>query len=187
MRWQANIAVKQAVTVRAVASSGGGTCNFGCMLEIRVACSVTFGLSRERGGRFNLTTLEPDLEALHDRLSGVCVTCLDFPEFIRRLDRPDTLFYLDPPYWGCEGYYGRALFSRGRFEELADQLRTLQGRFIMSLNDTPGVREVFGGFHLEHVTTTYTASAAGTKVAPELLIMNFEPGVDGPSKAPSRA
>ncbi|WP_147434273.1 DNA adenine methylase, partial [Roseinatronobacter ekhonensis] len=57
----------------------------------------TFGLSRERSGRFNLATLEPDLEALHSRLSGVCVTCLDFGDFIRRVDHPDTLFYLDPP------------------------------------------------------------------------------------------
>ena len=136
----------------------------------------TFGLSRERAGRFNLTTLEPDLEALHERLSGVCVTCLDFGDFIRRIDDKGTLFYLDPPYWGCEGYYGRDLFSRERFEDLAAQLAGLQGRFIMSLNDTPGVREVFGAFQLETVTTTYTASAKGTKVVPELLILNFEPG-----------
>ncbi|MBN2628951.1 MAG: DNA adenine methylase [Rhodobacteraceae bacterium] len=133
----------------------------------------TFGLSRERAGRFNLTTLEPDLEALHSRLAGVCVTCLDYAAFITRLDSPDTLFYLDPPYWGCEGYYGRDLFGRERFEEMAAQLATIKGRFIMSLNDTEGVREVFKAFRLEEITTTYTASASGAKVAPELLIMNF--------------
>ncbi|MGD9862540.1 MAG: DNA adenine methylase, partial [Pseudodonghicola sp.] len=30
-----------------------------------------FGISTERPARFNITTLEPDLEALHKRLSGV--------------------------------------------------------------------------------------------------------------------
>ncbi|MFN4058241.1 MAG: DNA adenine methylase [Roseinatronobacter sp.] len=135
----------------------------------------TFGLSRERAGRFNLVTLEPDLEALHARLAGVCVTCMDFTDFIRRLDHQDTLFYLDPPYWGCEGYYGRELFSRERFEDLAAQLGGLKGRFIMSLNDTPGVREVFGAFRLEEIATTYTAATQGPKEAPELLIMNFDP------------
>jgi len=138
----------------------------------------TFGLSRERAGRFNLTTLEPDLEALHERLAGVCVTCLDFAEFIRRIDSPGTLFYLDPPYLGCEGYYGRDLFDRARFEDLAGQLRGLQGRFIMSLNDTPGVREVFAGFRFEGVTTTYTAAATGAKEAREVVIMNYDPGAD---------
>lgn len=133
----------------------------------------TFGLSRDRGGRFNLTTLEPDLEALHERLSGVTVTCLDFSDFIRRIDHPDTLFYLDPPYWGCEGYYGRDLFSRERFEDMAAQLAGIKGRFIMSLNDTPGVRQVFGAFRLVDVRTTYTAAATGSKEAAELLIMNF--------------
>ncbi|MGP9788963.1 DNA adenine methylase [Roseinatronobacter sp. NSM] len=136
----------------------------------------TFGLSRDRPARFNLTTLEPDLEALHSRLSGVCVTCLDFTDFIRRIDHKETLFYLDPPYWGCEGYYGRALFSRERFEDMATQLGTLKGRFIMSLNDTPGVREVFRGFEIKEISTVYTAASSGPKAAAEVLIMNFKPG-----------
>lgn len=123
----------------------------------------TFGLSRERAGRFNLTTLEPDLEALHGRLAGVCVTCMDYAEFITRIDSPGTLFYLDPPYWGCEGYYGKALFSRERFEEMAALLARLKGRFILSLNDVPEVRETFAAFRIEEVTTTYTLAGKGAQ------------------------
>ena len=136
-----------------------------------------FGLSTDRPGRFNLTTLETDLEALHSRLSGVTVTCLDFAEFIRRVDRPETLFYLDPPYWGCEGDYGKALFSRERFEELATVLGALKGRFILSLNDVEGVRETFKSFRFREVQTTYTIAAKGA--APEraeVLISNYELG-----------
>lgn len=134
-----------------------------------------FGLTVERPGRFNLSTLEPDLEALHGRLSGVTVTCLDFAAFIRRVDREGTLFYLDPPYWGCEGDYGKALFSRDRFEELAAVLRALKGRFILSLNDVQGVRETFAGFRMTEVTTSYgIASHAGTAGGrAELLISNY--------------
>lgn len=133
-----------------------------------------FGLSAGRPARFNLTTLEPDLEALHSRLSGATVTCLDFAPFIARVDRPDTLFYLDPPYWGCEGDYGKTLFSRARFEEMAGVLGGISGRFILSLNDVPGVRETFGQFLLHPVTTTYSIASTGP-VPPrrELLISNF--------------
>lgn len=134
-----------------------------------------FGLSADRPGRFNLTTLEPDLEALHSRLSGVTVMCVDFAEFIRRVDRPGVLFYLDPPYWGCEDDYGRTLFSRERFEDLASHLRGLKGRFILSLNDRPEVRECFAGMQMAEVKTTYTIGvqndARGARG--ELLISNW--------------
>jgi DNA adenine methylase len=133
-----------------------------------------FGVSPGRPGRFNLTTLEPMLEDLHSRLSGVVIECLDFAEFIRRYDTPATLFYLDPPYWGCEGDYGKELFSRERFEDLSARLRGLKGRFILSLNDLPEVRECFARFQVEAVKTTYTIASKGA--APEraeLLISNW--------------
>lgn len=129
-----------------------------------------FGVAIERPGRFNLTTLEPMLEDLHARLAGVVIECLDFAEFIRRYDSAGTLFYLDPPYWGSEGDYGKALFGRNRFEDLAGVLMALKGRFIMSLNDVEGVRETFAGFDMEAVETTYTVASGGAKRAAELLI-----------------
>lgn len=130
-----------------------------------------FGVARERPARFNLTTLEPMLEDLHSRLAGVVIECLDFGTFIDRYDGPGTLFYLDPPYWGCEGDYGKTLFSRADFARLADQLARLKGRFIMSINDAPEVRETFGRFALEGVETTYTIGNQGISAA-ELLVTN---------------
>jgi DNA adenine methylase len=133
-----------------------------------------FGVSPDRFGRFNLSTLEPMLEDLHSRLSGVVIECLDFAEFIRRYDTPATLFYLDPPYWGCEGDYGKQLFSRERFEDLATALRALKGRFILSLNDVQGVRETFAGFEFQEVKTTYTIAGKGAQPErAEVLISNW--------------
>lgn len=133
-----------------------------------------FGLSVDRPGRFNLTTLEPDLEALHSRLSGVTVTNLDFLDFIRRVDGPRTLFYLDPPYWGCEGDYGKVLFSRERFVDLAGALRGIKGRFILSLNDLPEVRETFAGFRFQEVKTSCSIGSQGTQTErAEVLISNW--------------
>lgn len=133
-----------------------------------------FGVSPDRPGRFNPSTLEPMLEDLHSRLSGVVIECLDFAEFIRRYDTPGTLFYLDPPYWGCEGDYGKALFSRERFEDLATVLRSLKGRFILSLNDVQGVCETFAGFEFQEVKTTYTIAEKGAQPErAEVLISNW--------------
>ena len=130
----------------------------------------TFGVDRTQGARFNVTKLEPMLAEIHDRLAGVVIEQLDFGEFIRRYDRAGMLFYLDPPYWGCETDYGQDVFGRADFERLAQSLRGLKGRFLMSINDTPGVRETFAGFHLTEVTTTYTIGALASTKAAELLI-----------------
>jgi len=120
-----------------------------------------FGVSKDRPGRFNLSTLEPMLEDLHARLAGVTIECLDFGEFIRRYDSPGTLFYLDPPYWGSEGDYGKELFSRADFQRLADQLAGISGSFMLSINDVPEVREMFSWARLDEVSTTYTIAGGG--------------------------
>jgi DNA adenine methylase len=134
-----------------------------------------FGVSVGRPGRFNLTTLEPMLEDLHSRLSGVVIECLDFEAFIRRYDSPGTLFYLDPPYWGTEGVYGKHLFSRQDFQRLSDVLTGIKGRCLMSINDVPDIREIFGWAKIEGVKTTYTVGAQSeSRVArDELLIRNW--------------
>ncbi len=111
------------------------------------------------------------LEDLHARLAGVVIECLDFGEFIRRYDTPGTLFYLDPPYWGSEGDYGKALFERADFQRLADVLAGIKGRFLMSINDVAEIRTIFAWAQLEEVATTYTIAGKGTsKPAAELLI-----------------
>jgi DNA adenine methylase len=134
-----------------------------------------FGVSKDRPARFNLTTLEPMLEDLHTRLAGVVIECLDWAAFIPRYDGPGTLFYLDPPYFGCEDDYGKAMFARADFDRMAACLRGIEGRFLMSINDVPQIRESFAGFVLTEVKTSYTigskADRAPTRA--ELLVSNF--------------
>ncbi len=132
-----------------------------------------FGVARNRPARFNLTTLEPMLEDLHARLSGVTIECLDWANLIPRYDGADTLFYLDPPYWGCETDYGKAMFSRDDFARLAEVLAGIKGRFILSLNDAPEVRATFAAFNIASVATTYSVGG-GSEARAEVLISNMD-------------
>jgi len=77
------------------------------------------------------------------------IECLDFEVFIRRYDSAGSVFYLDPPYWGSEGDYGKALFSRQDFGRLAATLTGIKGRFLMSINDVPEIRELFAWARIE--------------------------------------
>ncbi|RJF92989.1 DNA adenine methylase [Sphingomonas cavernae] len=113
-----------------------------------------FGVDPRSAGRFNVSQLEPMLADLHERLAGVIIECLPYAELIARYDRPGTLFYLDPPYFGCERDYGAGVFDRADFETMAAQLATIRGRFVLSINDHPEIRRVFAGFHLIEVQTT---------------------------------
>ncbi|MVA56257.1 DNA adenine methylase [Agrobacterium vitis] len=128
-----------------------------------------FGVQHGSSARFNLTRLAPLLEDVHERLSGVVIENLDWLAFINRYDRPGVLFYLDPPYFGCEDDYGKALFDREQFEVLADRLKSLQGGFILSINDRPEIREIFSGFPVEGAELTYSVAGGKGTEARELI------------------
>ncbi len=131
-----------------------------------------FGVSADRPARFNLTTLEPMLEDVHERLAGVVIECLPYGEFFARYDKLGTLFYLDPPYWNCEKDYGKDVFARMDFVALAKLLKKIKGRFIMSINDVPEIRKLFEWASIEAVETTYSVSKGKSKRAGELIISN---------------
>jgi len=145
--------------------------------------SPSLGISTHRGPRLNLLRIEEELSAAHLRLAGVYIENLHFEKLIDRYDRAHTFFYLDPPYYGCENHYGKGLFKRSDFAVLAARLARLKGRFIMSINDTPEIRNLFGRFRIREVATRYTVGQADKgKEVVELLVMNYKPGPQQPRK-----
>lgn len=133
-----------------------------------------FGVSATTAPRFSLARLEPLLDAAHTRLQSVVFECLDWADIVARYDSAETLFYLDPPYFGGEADYGKGLLERSDFARMADLLARIEGAFILSLNDTPEVRETFAAFSMTPVKLTYTIAKAGGTEAAELIITNRE-------------
>lgn len=129
----------------------------------------SFGVTRTNPARWDLTKLVPMLEDAHERLCGVDIERMAYGRLIATYDTPGTLFYLDPPYFGCETDYGPGVFSRDDFGLLRGILEGIQGRFIMSINDHPAIREIFAGFKMEEVELNYRISG-GVTPAKELII-----------------
>lgn len=129
-----------------------------------------FGVDPRTPGAFDLNKLGPMLAELHERLAGVVIENLDWHAFVDRYDRPTTLFYLDPPYLGSEGDYGAGLFSRDQYAVMAERLARLEGQFILSINDVPEIRELFGRFDLAPVTLNYSIQGGAGKPARELIV-----------------
>ncbi|RZM34387.1 MAG: DNA adenine methylase, partial [Sphingomonas sp.] len=132
-----------------------------------------FGVRRDQDSRINLGKLRAELKLLRDRLAPVTIEQLDYADVIRRYDRADALFFLDPPYDETKGY--GIEFGRDQYLAMAEQLAGIRGQFIMSINDTPFIRETFARFAIAEVETTWTLStcAAGrAKKVTELIIRN---------------
>ncbi len=133
-----------------------------------------FGVAAQHGPRFSLSRIEPMLQSAHDRLDGVVFEALDWADVIARYDTPETLFYLDPPYFGGEADYGKGMFARADFTRMADLLSGINGAFILSINSTEDSRALFGRFHVAKVNLKYTISKAGATEAEELIVSNRE-------------
>ena len=102
------------------------------------------------------------------------IECLPYYEILKRYDKDTTLFYLDPPYWNCEDYYGAGVFSKEDFIRLADILKNIKGKFVLSLNDKPEVRGIFASFKVEEANVYYSCSNGKHINASELIIKNFD-------------
>lgn len=121
---------------------------------------------------YNPQRLPEILEKAHRRLARVQIESLPYEEILTRFDRPQTLFYLDPPYWRRKLY--RHNFADEDFARLAERLRAIRGKFVLSINDEPEVRQIFHGFRQRGIDLHYTAQKAAGKRYPELLITNFD-------------
>jgi len=131
-----------------------------------------FGTAASAPPKLNYNRLADDLADAHLRLSRTTVERLDWAECIRRYDRDYTLFYLDPPYWGTEGY--GVDFGLEQYDRMAELAKTCLGKMIISVNDIPEMRQAFNGLRIESVDINYTVGGnAKTKATKELIIKNW--------------
>lgn len=132
----------------------------------------TFGTSTTSAPRFNLLRIEEELSMAHLRLSRTLVEHLDWYQCIERYDRPHTLFYCDPPYWGTEGY--GVDFGLENYDLMAELARRIKGKMIISVNDIPEMRQVFNDLNIQTVDISYNLKVTGkASRQKELVIFNF--------------
>ena len=85
----------------------------------------------------------PQIDMASRRLQKVVVENRDFEKLIRQCDRPISFFYCDPPYFAAENYYKDVGFSEKDHIRLRDTLLNCTGKFLISYNDCPEIREIW--------------------------------------------
>lgn len=145
--------------------------------------SYASGLDSFGAQPHNMRNNFPLIEEASRRLQTVVVENKDFEKLIRQYDRPNTIFYADPPYYNTEDYYEDVGFTREDHMRLRNALMPIQGKFLLSYNDCPEIRELYSmpGIMIESVTRISNIAQrydAG-KQYPELLISNYDTFEDG--------
>jgi DNA adenine methylase len=120
----------------------------------------------------------PLIYAAARRLQPVVIENKDCVKLIRQYDRKESFFYCDPPYYETEGYYEGGGFGRDDHARLAEALLSIQGKFLLSYNDCPEIRELYDkpGIYIEATTRLSNIAQrydAGCQY-PELLISNYD-------------
>lgn len=119
------------------------------------------------------------LERFSERMESVVIENLDFKEFFNKYNGKEWLYYLDPPYYGVEGY--TQPFQEEEHKDLANLLvNQFEGKFVLSYNDVPEIRNLYSQFNIKVLDIIYQAAnrpkvskdLAGKKS--ELLITNFD-------------
>jgi len=120
---------------------------------------------------YNAVRIPEIIRKTHERLQRVQIESLPYENILEKYDRPNSLFYLDPPYWQRRLY--RFNFTKDDFVLLEQRLKRIKGKFILSINDHPDVRKLFRSFQIKQTKLAYTAQRRPGAVYDELLITNY--------------
>lgn len=123
----------------------------------------------------NISVVVEYLKDIEKRLSKVIIENKDFEDLIRVYDKPDALFYVDPPYYGTEGYY-QGEFTPADHVRLNETLKSIKGKFLLSYNDCDFTRGLYKDFIIEEVSRQHNLKSRYADMDHkynELLIRNY--------------
>ena len=134
-----------------------------------ICIKISFGASVDSFGCAPKGLATVRFEEVEKRLERVVIEHKDFEELIKQYDRPNALFYCDPPYHTTEKHYSERFTEEDHYR-LNTVLTALKGHFILSYNDDDFVRELYKDFKIVSVERQNNLSKGSFK---EIIIKNF--------------
>lgn len=120
----------------------------------------------------------PQIDMASMRLQKVLIENRDFEKLIKQYDSTGSFFYCDPPYFATENYYKDVGFKTADHIRLHDTLMGIKGKFLVSYNDCPEIREIWNqsDIRIEEISRLNNLAQryeGGCQYA-ELLISNYD-------------
>lgn len=113
---------------------------------------TSFAVSKTANVGFDRDEVGSRLEELRRRLNRVVVENLPYERLLANYDAPATFFFLDPPYVGpSTGAYDG--WQQADMVQLRSRLDRLQGRWLLTVNDSADNRRLFADCQVQPVVT----------------------------------
>jgi DNA adenine methylase len=132
-----------------------------------------FGIRTESPSRLNLDKVDKDIRDTYNRIKRVFIENLDFEVLINRYDKEHTTFYCDPPYVDSREYI--VSFTNDDHKRLANKLKSIDGKFILSINPHELVYDLYSGCEFIEIDHNYSMRKTEHNTdCKELIITNFK-------------
>ena len=132
-----------------------------------------------RGISFGKPRISATFKGYKDRLDDATILNTDYNNVIKNYDSKSTFFYLDPPVTRATGPYNYPAIN---LPELSKVLKSIKGKFLLSLGHTKYDKELFKGFKTVSISTKYVGErtrGGQSYEVEEHLIMNYQPRMSG--------
>jgi DNA adenine methylase len=119
------------------------------------------------------------MDRVRERMKDVKVACTDYNFILNSmvfLQGDDIFTYLDPPYYSVWTAYTKGKFSNQDHIDLRQKLGEIPGRWLLSINDHPDIREMYKDFNIVEVENKWTCSVKPQSncTVRELVIGNYD-------------
>ena len=106
------------------------------------------------------------------RMEGVVVEHLSWERMLNLYDTPTTLFFLDPPYvGGSQKSY--SVWDMNQMRVFADAVRALSAQWVVTVGDTPQMRELWHGYAQKGVQRHLTMKKVNGSKFGELIVSHL--------------
>ncbi|NQV51099.1 MAG: DNA adenine methylase [Candidatus Marinimicrobia bacterium] len=112
------------------------------------------------------------MRKVHGRLDRTILENLSYEKIFEKYDGPANFFYLDPPYFKGDKYYGFGSFDHAGF---AHRIGNLSARWLLSIDDCDQARSLFAQYEMIPVVRQQGINMKNpiSKEFKELLIKNY--------------
>jgi DNA adenine methylase len=114
-----------------------------------------------------------NIDFYKNKLKNVKIFNKDYSLIIKQYDSNETFFFIDPPYENtAKKFYNESQFD---YKKLADILKNIKGLFLLTLNDSKNIRNLFKDFIIKKINVKSQGWKNNNKhmVRKELFIMNY--------------
>ena len=118
------------------------------------------------GCRYNAKELSRRITALHSHFNGrLLVRNQDWSDVVVQYDKPSVQMFLDPPYWEHGNELYRVQFTLLDHCRLAWRLHHTRCRWLLTYDEHPAIRRLYGSATIERIGVKQEADAQGHPVA----------------------